>query len=98
MDAINAIIVMHQSAHEMNPPYATRKAVAISLKATRRPRQQTQQGHREYHNNTHPATTIIVTGASIATTQAQRTQHKREECDHEPDLRQIRKIHAPDLL
>ncbi len=31
-------------------------------------------GRHEYHSNTHPATTIIVTGASIAVTQAQRTQ------------------------
>ncbi len=31
-------------------------------------------GRREYHNDTHPATTIIITGASIAATQAQQTQ------------------------
>jgi hypothetical protein len=31
-------------------------------------------GHCEYHDNNHPMITIILTGASIATTQAQRMQ------------------------
>ncbi len=31
-------------------------------------------GRHEYHIDTHPSTTIIITGASIATTQARRTQ------------------------
>jgi hypothetical protein len=31
-------------------------------------------GHCEYHNNTHPMTTIIITGASIAATQERRMQ------------------------
>jgi hypothetical protein len=33
MDAIDAIIVRHQSAQETSPSNATRKAVAISLGA-----------------------------------------------------------------
>jgi hypothetical protein len=34
MDAINAIIMRHQSAQKTSPSNATRKAVAISLGAT----------------------------------------------------------------
>jgi hypothetical protein len=30
------------------------------------------QGHHEYHNDAHPGTTIIITGASIAMTQVQK--------------------------
>jgi hypothetical protein len=47
MDAINAIIVRCQSAHKRSPSNAMRKAVAISLEATRRPCQRMQQEHRE---------------------------------------------------
>ncbi len=47
MDAINAIIVRCQSAHERSPSNAMRKAVVISLKATRRPCWRTWQGHCE---------------------------------------------------
>ncbi len=47
MDAINAFIVRRQSAHKMSPSNAIRKAMAINLKATRRPCWQTRQGHRE---------------------------------------------------
>jgi hypothetical protein len=47
MDTINAIIVRRQSTHEMSPSNATRKTVAISIKATRRPWQRMQQGHCE---------------------------------------------------
>ncbi len=47
MGAINAFIVRRQSAHKTSPSNATRKAVAISLKATRRPCQWTRQGHCE---------------------------------------------------
>ncbi len=47
MDAINAIIVRRWSAHKMSLSTATRKAVVISLKATRRPCQQTRQEHCE---------------------------------------------------
>jgi hypothetical protein len=47
MDAINAIFVRCQSAHEKSPSNATRKAVAISFKATRQTCRQTRQGHRE---------------------------------------------------
>jgi hypothetical protein len=83
MDVINAIIVMRQSAHEMSPSYAMRKAMAISLEATRQPCRQTQQRHCEYHDNTHPKTAIIVTRASISVMQAQQTQHKCNKHDHE---------------
>jgi hypothetical protein len=41
---------------------------ALPTNATR-----ASQGHCEYHKNTHPAMTIIITGASILVTQAQRT-------------------------
>jgi hypothetical protein len=47
MDVINAIMVRRQSAHEMSLSTAMRKAVVISLKATRQPRQQMQQEHCE---------------------------------------------------
>jgi hypothetical protein len=47
MDTINEIIMRRQSAHERRPSHAMRKAVAISLKATRQPCWQTQQGHHE---------------------------------------------------
>jgi hypothetical protein len=43
MDAINAIIVRRQSAHERSPSDTKRKANAISLKAIKRPCRQTQQ-------------------------------------------------------
>ncbi len=43
MDTINAIIVRCQSAHKTSLSTVTRKAVAISLKATMRPCRQTQQ-------------------------------------------------------
>ncbi len=47
MDTINAIIVRCQSAHQMSCLKATRKAMAISLKAIRRPCWQMQQGRCE---------------------------------------------------
>jgi hypothetical protein len=43
IDVINAIIVRRQSTHETSLSNTTRKAVVISLKATRRPHQQMQQ-------------------------------------------------------
>ncbi len=45
MDPINKIIVRRQSAHKRSPSNATRKAVAISLEATRWPCWKMQQGH-----------------------------------------------------
>ncbi len=79
MDAINTIIVRHQSAYKMSPSNATRKAMAISLKATRRPQQRTQQGRcvgvvSITMISTHPATTTIAARASIAAMRAQQTQ------------------------
>ncbi len=57
---------------------ATREAMAtIRLDATRRPRRRTRQERREYHNKTHLATMIIITGASIAAT----TVHRNKEED-----------------
>jgi hypothetical protein len=47
MDGINDIIVRRQGAHGMSLSNATREAMAISLKATRSPCQQTQQEHCE---------------------------------------------------
>ncbi len=38
---------------------------------------------REYHDDTHPATTIIVTGASNAGTQARRMQNKKRHSKQE---------------
>ncbi len=49
--------------------------VALPTNATR-----ASWEHCEYHNNTHPATTIIVTGASIATMQPQWTQEGDTQC------------------
>ncbi len=75
MDAINAIIVKRQSAHETSvllmqwgEPWQSHKA-ALPTNATK-----ALWEHCEYHNDTHPATTIIIKGASIAATQAQQTQ------------------------
>ncbi len=75
MDAIDAIIVKYQSAHEMSvllmqrgEPWQSHKA-ALPMNATK-----TLWERREYHDDTHPVTTIIVKGASIAVMQAQRTQ------------------------
>ncbi len=47
MDVINAIIVRCRSPHKMSLSNATRKAVMISLKATRWPHWQMQQGCSE---------------------------------------------------
>ncbi len=77
MDAINAFIVRRQSTHERSLSNAMRKAVAISLEATRQPHQRMQQGVMRAswdHNHTHIATTTIAARASIAATGAQRTQ------------------------
>ncbi len=51
--------------------------------------------YREYHINTHPATTIIVTGASFAAMQAQQMQDRDTQCRN---FRQIGQIQDPDLL
>ncbi len=75
MDTINAIIVKRQSAHETSvllmrqgEPWQSHKA-ALPTNPTK-----VLWGHREYHYDTHPATAIIVKGASIAATQVQQTQ------------------------
>ncbi len=87
LNVINAIIVRHQSSHKTNPSNTTRKAVAISLKAIRRPCQQMQQG--------------CFKGVLSNTTKL--PQRKQDKCNHEPggplsrNLRQIGQFHAPDL-
>ncbi len=74
---INTIIVRCQTSHKTSPSNTTRKAVAISLEAIRRPHWQTQQGHVwgccGYHNDTHPMLTIVVTRAPITATCVQWT-------------------------
>ncbi len=98
MDAINAIIVRHQSAHKINLSNATRKAMAISLKATRRPCWQTQQERCEGG--------VIITTILISRQQLSSQEHQLPQCKcnkrktealYTRKLRQIRKIHAPDL-
>ncbi len=77
MDAINAFIVRCQSAHKTSPSNATRKAMAISLKAKAAlPTNATSLlwGPHEYHDNNHPTTTIIAKRPSIATMCAQQMQ------------------------
>ncbi len=75
MDAINAIIVKHQSTHETSVLLMSRGEPWQSHKAAL-PTNETKAswGRCEYHDNTHPAMTIIVKGASIAATQARQTQ------------------------
>ncbi len=77
MDPINAIIVRRQDAHEKSPLNATRKAVAISLEATRRPCWWTQQGHRE---GIASITTILIPRQRISPQERQSTQSVRDEC------------------
>ncbi len=75
VDTIDAIIVKHQSTHKMSfllmqwgEPWQSHKA-ALPTNATK-----ASWERCEYHNDTHPVTTIIVEGASIAAMQAHWTQ------------------------
>ncbi len=75
IDATNAIIVKRQSTHETSvllmqqgEPWRSHKA-ALPTNATK-----ALWEHREYHDDTHSTTIIVVKGASIAATQAQQTQ------------------------
>ncbi len=101
MGTINAIIMRRQSAHKTSLLTATRKAVAISLKATRRPCQRTQQERRESvvralwvshwcssHDNNYCHRSINCRNAS---------GDKRKKETLAGNLRQIGQIHAPDL-
>ncbi len=85
MDAIDAIANYKQCnwCHHCDAPKrsrdersskSTKKAVAISLRATRQPWGRALWECHEYHNNTNPATTIIITDATIAATKARQTQ------------------------
>jgi hypothetical protein len=78
---------------------ATRKAVAISLKATRRPCQQTWQEHCEGIVN---ITTILIPQWQLLLQEHQSPQCKRnkrkKEALYTENLTQIGQIHAPDLL
>ncbi len=78
MDAIDAIIVKCQSAHETCVPLMQR---GEPWQSTSEPQggladnaTKASWGRHEYHKDTHPATTIIIKGASIAATQMQRMQ------------------------
>jgi hypothetical protein len=98
MDAINAIIVKPQSAHKTSLSNMMRKAVAISLKATRRPCQQTQK----HHEGVVSITTILIPQQQLSSQERQLLQckhnrHKKETL-YAGNLRQIGLIHAPDLL
>jgi hypothetical protein len=77
MDAINAIIVRHQSTHKMSLSNVTRKAVAVSLEATRQPCQQTQQGRLE---DIVSIMTILITQGWLLLQGHQSTQCVHDEC------------------
>jgi hypothetical protein len=97
MDAINAIITRRQSAYEMSLSNAIRKAVAISLKATRRPCPQMQQ---EYCESAMSIMTILIPRQQLLSQEHQLPQSKRNKCKKETlnagNLRQIGQIQAPD--
>ncbi len=85
MDAINAIIVKHQNTHKTSvlllwqgEPWQSHKA-ALPTNATK-----ALWERREYHEDNHPATTIIIKGASIATMQAQQTQQPGSPLNRKP--------------
>ncbi len=98
LDAISAIIVRRQNNHKTSLSNTTRKAVAISLKATRRPCQQTQQEHCE---GVVSITMILIPRWQLLSQEHQSPWHKRDGCKKEAlyagNLRQIGQIHAPDL-
>ncbi len=58
----------------------------------------TSWGRREYHDETHFVTTIIVAGVSIAVKQARRTQPWSQVTLSTGNTRKIWQIHAPDLI
>jgi hypothetical protein len=98
IDAINTIIVRRQSAHETSFSTTTRKAMAISLKATRRPCQQMQQERRD--------SIVSITTILIPRRQLLSQEHQSLQCKHDGrkretlytgNLRQIGQIHSPDL-
>ncbi len=98
MVVINVIIVRRRSAHETSLSNAMRKAMAISLKATRRPCQQMQQEHLE---GVVSITTIFILRWQLLSQERQSLQCKHSGCKKETlyagNLRQILQIHAPDL-
>jgi hypothetical protein len=99
MDVINTIIVRCQIAHETSLSNTMRKAVAINLKATRQPCQQTQQERLE---GAMSITTILIPQRRLSSQEHQSPQRKRNRCKMETlykgNLRQIGQSHAPDLL
>ncbi len=87
MDMINAIIVKCQSTHktsfllmQQGEPWQSHKAASptIATKAL--------WEYCEYHDNTHPAMTIIVKGASIATTHVQQRQQPGVPLNRKPQV------------
>jgi hypothetical protein len=98
IDVISAIIVRRQSAHEMSLSNATKKALAISLKATRRFCRQTQQEHCE---GVVSIMLILIPRLQLLSQEHQLPQRKRnkrkKETLYRGKLRQIGQIHAPDL-
>ncbi len=96
---INAIIVRRQRAHETSLSNATRKAMVISLKATRRPScLETQQERSE---GIVSITMILILRQQLLSWKRQSPQCKRngrkKKTLNAGNLRQIGKIHAPDL-
>jgi hypothetical protein len=75
-----------------------RKAVAISLKATRRPCQRMQQEHCE---SIMSISTVLIPQQQLSSQEHQLLQHKhdgrKKEILYARNLRQIGRIHAPDL-
>ncbi len=98
MGAIKAIIVRRQSTHEMSLSTAMRKAMAISLKATKQLCQRTWQEHCE---GVVSIMTILILQWQLSSQERQSPQRKLNECKMETlyaeNLRQIGQIHAPDL-
>ncbi len=98
IDAINAIIMRRRSTHKTSLSNATRKAMAISLKATRRPCQQTRQERCE---SVVSITAILIPQQQFLSQEHQLLQRKCDRCKKKilnaRNLRQIGRIHAPDL-
>ncbi len=87
MDGINAIIMKCQSTHKTSillmqwgEPWQRHKA-ASPTNATKG-----SWEHSEYHNDTHPTTTIIVKGASITAMQARQTQQPGGPLNRKPQV------------
>jgi hypothetical protein len=93
IDTINAIIVRRQSAHERSPSNATRKAMTISLEATRRPCQRMQQRHCE---GVVSITTILIPWQRILLQGRQSSQsvHNKRKLQHFANQRRSQRLYA----